>query len=119
MLTTASAAAMSWKLSAFDITRHVAVARVCSTAVVQVLQRVVHSQLTPLPLNPTDVVHTVAQAEHELRAGALRLEGVQTVAKLTLGTARLVIDQDQVRGESQGGGAQDLAADGPEALLGP
>src|SRR5439155_748806 len=67
---------------------------------------------------PTDVVHNVAQAEHELRAGALRLEGIQAVAKLTLGAERLVIDQDQVRGQSQGGGAQDLTADGPEALLG-
>src|SRR5207249_6354610 len=60
----------------------------------------------------------VAQAEHELRAGALRLEGIQAVAKLTLGAERLVIDQDQVRGQSQGGGTQDLTADGPEALLG-
>src|SRR5947208_1933820 len=32
MVTTASAAAMSWKLSACDITRHVVVARACSTA---------------------------------------------------------------------------------------
>src|SRR5438094_3344836 len=32
MLTTASAAAMSWKLSACVITRHVVVARACSTA---------------------------------------------------------------------------------------
>src|SRR5439155_24542831 len=100
--------------------RHVVKRRgaVDGDAVLQVLQRVVHSQLTTLPLNPTDVVHNVAQAEHELRAGALRLEGIQAVVKLTLGAERLVIDQDQVRGQSQSGGAQDLTADGPESLLG-
>src|SRR2546423_7143989 len=82
------------------------------------LQRVVHPELAPLPLNPADVVHDVAQAEYELRAGALRLEGIQTLAKLTLRPERLVIHQYQVRGQSQRGGSQDLAADGPEALLG-
>src|SRR5439155_23829209 len=87
-------------------------------AVVKLLQGVVHAQLPPLPLNPTDVVHDVAQAEHELRAGALRLEGIQAVAKLTLGAERLVIDQNQVRGQSQRGGAQGLSANGPEALVG-
>ena len=87
-------------------------------AVIQVLEHVVHAHFLPEGANATGIVHDVAQAAHEPRGGARGFEGPQPLAKLSLGTQRLVIYQDEVRRQPQRGVSQDLTPHLPEVLLG-
>ena len=72
----------------------------------------------PEGANPSGIVHDVAQAAHEPCGRALGFERGQAIAKLSLGTQRLVIHQDEVRRQPQRGVSQDLTPHFPKVLLG-
>ena len=87
-------------------------------AIVEVFQCCIDSQFLPERANVSGVVHDVAQAKDEPRAGVLPFERIQALAKLTSGAQWLVIDQDKVGRQTHRCGPQDLTAYLPEVLFG-
>src|SRR5881396_237527 len=79
-------------------------------AIVEVLEGLVDSQLLPERADLAGIVHDVAHAKDESGGGAPRFQCVETVAKLSAGAQRLVIHQNEVRGQPLRSVAQDLTA---------
>src|SRR5207249_1090349 len=88
-------------------------------AVVHVLKGVVDPQVSPLGPNPSDTVHDVSQAEHELRRGGLLLQRVQAFPKLPFPTEGFMVDQHEVRDQRERSLSQDSGSDvDPEMIDG-
>jgi hypothetical protein len=75
----------------------------------QELQRREHPLALPLLEQARGLVHDVAQAEHAARAAGA--EQLERRAHLAAQPQRLLVDQEQVRGEHLGGVVDDRAAD--------
>ena len=84
-------------------------------AVVQLLERLVYAQRSPLIADTVGFVHDVAQSEHEPRRGVALFERVEAVAEFPRRAQGLVIHQHQVRSEAERGLAQQHGADAAES----